>query len=389
MGAITRGAFTVLVLAAVMSSLFVVWYGVWHGGQVQATGGTPPAARRTLAMPHPPLSPVAAVAPASGESSAAAADEEEEGPADGFDDDALPEPEVTVTVRVTVTPSPPPPPPRPSPTPRTARVGYLAQRGAFGGTSTVMSLETSGLAARLTHVNYAFANIDPDALTCLSGVTRPPLPDPDDPDQGDGAGDAWADYLRGFSAAESVDGVADAPDTVLGGNFNQLKKLKARHPGLKTLISIGGPSYSKYFSDVAATAESRRRFVRSCLDAYIKGDLPEFGGRGGPRSAEGVFDGVDIDWEWPGSRGHAGNHVSDADRENLTELLAEFRYQLDALGEEAGRRYLLTVYLPRDRRKLADGFDLDRIYDHVDFVNTQGAGARQEGAETGLVGHPA
>ncbi|MEW9534413.1 glycoside hydrolase family 18 protein [Microbispora sp. NPDC049125] len=290
-----------------------------------------------------------------------------------------------VTVTVTITPTPTPKPtsaqtsaptstvPSPSATRVTPKVGYLAQRGRYGATSTVRELDAGGMASRLTHVNYAFANIDPVTLTCVTGVTRPPAPDPEDPDQGDGAGDAWADYLRGFSAAESLDGVADPPDTPLAGNFNQLKKLKARHPGLKVLISIGGWTYSKYFSDAARTSANRQRFVKSCLDAYIRGDLPPIGGRGGPRSAEGVFDGVDVDWEWPGSEGHLGNHVEGDDRRNLTALLAEFRAQLDALGEATGRHYLLTAYVPSDRAKLDAGFDLGGIRGFLDFTNTQGA----------------
>ena len=54
-----------------------------------------------------------------------------------------------------------------------------------------------------------------------------------------------------MSAGHSVDGVADTNSQKLRGNFNQLKELKAAHPGLKVLISIGGWTLSKYFSDIA------------------------------------------------------------------------------------------------------------------------------------------
>ncbi|MGN9911639.1 hypothetical protein ACTMTJ_29275 [Phytohabitans sp. LJ34] len=37
------------------------------------------------------------------------------------------------------------------------------------------------------------------------------------------------------------------------------------------LISIGGWTYSKFFSDAAATPASREKLVRSCVDIYIKG----------------------------------------------------------------------------------------------------------------------
>ncbi|WP_220504817.1 glycoside hydrolase family 18 protein [Microbispora sp. H13382] len=396
MGAITRGAFTVVVLSALLSSLFVAWYGPARATETGTTAVSE-ARSRVVAPRAAPAPARAAVAPAQAGTAQAAtaqaataqtgtaqagmaqAGMAQAGTAHAATahavtvQNAVPMPEVTVTVTVT---------PSPSPSPSRIRVGYVAQRGAYGATSTVRDLETGGLAGRLTHVLYAFANIDPGSLTCLTGVTRPLAPDPNDPDQGDGAGDAWADYQRGFTAAESLDGVADPPDAPLAGNFNQLKKLKARHRGLKTLVSIGGWTYSKYFSDVARTAASRQRFVKSCLDAYIRGDLPGVDGRGGPGSAAGVFDGIDIDWEWPGGKGHLGNHTGVDDRRSLTALLAEFRAQLDALGAATGRHYLLTVYLPADPDRIDAGFELEKLVGLVDFVNVQrdGRHAVREGA---------
>ncbi|WP_220503256.1 glycoside hydrolase family 18 protein [Microbispora sp. H10885] len=370
MQAITRGVFTVVVLSAVLSALFIACF-----DPARATGTAAPAARNTQVKPRlvapPAVAPVKAPAPAQVPIQAAAqgAMVPVQAAAARLESESVPMPEVTVTVTVTPRPSP-----RPSPSPRPIRVGYVPQRGAFGATSTVHDLEESGQASRLTHAVYAFANIDPTSLTCLAGVTRPPAPDPEDPDQGDGAGDAWADYQRGFTAAESLDGRADPPDARLAGNFNQLKKLKARHPNLRTLISIGGWTYSKYFSDVARTAATRQRFVKSCLDAYIRGDLPGVGSRGGPGSAAGVFDGIDVDWEWPGGEGHLGNHVGAEDKRHLTALLAEFRAQLDALGAANGRRYLLTVYVPAEPDRVNAGFDLQKLTGVVDFVTVQSGG---------------
>nr|WP_082535329.1 glycosyl hydrolase family 18 protein [Nonomuraea pusilla] len=253
-----------------------------------------------------------------------------------------------------------------------ARVGYFVQWGIYGRQYFVRTLDTTGAAAKLTHVNYAFANIDPVNLTCLQGVTKGTSSDPQDPNQGDGAGDAEADYGRPFSAAQSVDGVADTGWEKLRGNFNQIRKLKAKYPKLKVLISIGGWTYSKYFSDVAATDAARKKFVASCIDTYIKGNLPVYNGAGGPGAAAGVFDGIDLDWEWPGAEGHAGNHVSPSDKANNTLLIAEFRRQLDALTATTGRRYELTAFTPADPAKIAAGWDLPQITKYLDIFNVQG-----------------
>ncbi|SFQ71603.1 chitinase [Amycolatopsis arida] len=272
-----------------------------------------------------------------------------------------------------------------------AKVGYFVQWGIYGRQYFVRNLDTTGAAARLTHLNYAFGNIDPVELTCLQGVTKGVSPDPQDPNQGDGAGDAEADYARPMSAAQSVDGVADTGWEKLRGNFNQLRKLKAKHPHLKVLISLGGWTYSKYFSDVAATDAARKKFVSSCIDIYIKGNLPVYNGAGGPGVAEGIFDGIDLDWEWPGAEGHPGNHVRPADKVNNTLLIAEFRRQLDELGARTGQRYQLTAFTPADPAKIDAGWELAKVARHLDIVNVQGYDFHGSGSdnswEPGRTGH--
>ncbi|MER5766918.1 glycosyl hydrolase family 18 protein [Streptomyces sp. NPDC001985] len=249
------------------------------------------------------------------------------------------------------------------------KVGYFIQWGLYGRQYFVKNIDTSGSAAKLNVINYAFENIDPVNLTCQAGVTKGVSGNPQDPDEGTGAGDADADYARPFSAAQSVDGVADDGWGKLRGNFNQIKKLKAKHPHLKVVVSLGGWTFSKFFSDAAATPASREKFVKSCVDVWIKGNLPVYNGAGGPGTGAGVFDGIDIDWEWPGAEGHPGNHWKAADKANLTALLAEFRKQLDALG---GEHRLLTAFTPADPAKIEAGWDLTKIFDYLDFANVQG-----------------
>ncbi|MFE7434720.1 glycosyl hydrolase family 18 protein [Streptomyces tendae] len=249
------------------------------------------------------------------------------------------------------------------------KVGYFVQWGIYGRQYFVKNLDTSGAAKQLDVVNYAFENLDPTNLTCQAGVTKGTSGNPQDPDEGTGAGDADADYARPMSAAQSVDGVADDGWGKLRGNLNQLKKLKAKYPHLKVVVSLGGWTYSKFFSDAAATPESRKKFVESCVDVWIKGNLPVYNGAGGPGTGAGIFDGIDIDWEWPGAEGHPGNHYGAKDKDNLTALLAEFRGQLDALG---GEHKLLTAFTPADPAKIEAGWDLGRIFESLDYANVQG-----------------
>ncbi|AUG81319.1 chitinase [Kitasatospora sp. MMS16-BH015] len=272
-----------------------------------------------------------------------------------------------------------------------AKVGYFVQWGIYGRQYFVKNLDTSGSAAKLDVVNYAFENIDPTNLTCLAGVTKGTTSNPEDPDQGTGAGDADADYARPMSAAQSVDGVADDGYAPLRGNFNQLKKLKAKYPNLKVVVSLGGWTYSKFFSDAAATDASRKKLVASCIDTWIKGNLPSYSGAGGPGTAAGIFDGIDIDWEWPGSPdGHPGNHYSANDKANLTALLAEFRRQLDALP---GPHKLLTAFTPADQNKIGAGWDLGQDFTSLDIGNIQGYDFHGSGSdnswEPNLTGHQA
>jgi chitinase len=125
-------------------------------------------------------------------------------------------------------------------------------------------------------------------------------------------GDPNADLNFVHSDGNSLDGKTDDAASPLKGNFHQLQELRHLYPKLKILISIEGKAEG--FA-TAARPENRAAFVSSCVDMFIRGHLaPDV-------VAAGLFDGFDIDWEYPET----------ADRENYSALLAEFRQQMDAV----------------------------------------------------------
>ena len=175
----------------------------------------------------------------------------------------------------------------------------------------------------LTHVNYAF--IEPSL------------------EEGCEVSDTWAALSRG------------------GGNYAKLVRLKAEHPELVILMSVGGWSGSAAFSDIALTQERRERFASACV-AFMQ---------------EHGFDGIDIDWEYPVEGGENGRPQ---DRENFTLLMAELRQQLDALEGEhpltaattASPSYVENLDLPGLAEQL-DWFNL-MTYDFYGFWDLRYAG---------------
>ncbi|WP_046731964.1 glycoside hydrolase family 18 protein [Streptomyces humi] len=204
-------------------------------------------------------------------------------------------------------------------------VGYFTEWGTYDRKYLVKNVETSGSAAKLTHINYAFGNVT--GGKCAMG-------------------DSYAATDRAYTAAESVDGVADTWDQPLRGNFNQLLKLKKKHPGLRILWSFGGWTWSSGFGEAARNPAA---FAQSCYDLVKNSKWA------------GVFDGIDIDWEYPNA---CGNTCDTSGRD-------AFRNVLAALRAKFGSSSLVTAAITADATSggKIDAADYAGAAQYVDWYN--------------------
>ncbi|WP_069765561.1 glycoside hydrolase family 18 chitinase [Streptomyces sp. LUP47B] len=213
----------------------------------------------------------------------------------------------------------------PPPTGSKVKLGYFTEWGVYGRNYHVKNLVTSGSASKITHINYAFGNVK-DGKCVVD--------------------DTYAAYDKAYTADQSVSGAADTWDQPLRGNFNQLRELKAKYPNIKILYSFGGWTYSGGFAQAAANPAA---FAASCKSVIED-----------PRWAD-VFDGIDIDWEYPNACGLTCD----------TSGAAAFKNLMGALRSEFGSNYLVTAAITADGSSggKLDAADYGGASQYVDWYN--------------------
>jgi GH18 family chitinase len=201
-------------------------------------------------------------------------------------------------------------------------IGYFVSWGIYARNYHVMNIP----ADKVNIINYAFANINPSTGTVVLG-------------------DPYADIDKAYPGDCWDEGC-------LRGNFHQLQLLKEDNPHLRTMISVGGWTWSTYFSDIAISEETREIFAQSCLDFILT-----YG-----------FDGVDLDWEYPVEGGLETNQQDPTDKENLTALLQRLRELLDAQEQIDNKQYYLSIASSANPNYM-DNLEVEEIMNSLDWIN--------------------
>lgn len=204
---------------------------------------------------------------------------------------------------------------------------YFVEWGVWGRDYHVTNIP----AAIITHVNYAFA----------------------DPVRGPGPEEASLRLYDAYAAVSNTYPGDAAEDPPFRGTFNQLVKLKAQRPHVRTLISVGGWTLSTDFSDIAASPSARTSFVESCV-----GFVTNY-----------QFDGIDVDWEYPVEGGAPGTGHRPEDADNYLLLVREIRDRLDQQESIDGKRYLLTIATPATHNSLTNRFRISDMAQYLDWIN--------------------
>lgn len=145
------------------------------------------------------------------------------------------------------------------------------------------------------------------------------------------------------------------------GNFGQLMAAKKARPDLKVIASIGGWTLSDPFYFMGDD-NIRARFIASVKEFLLTWKF---------------FDGIDIDWEFPGGKGANPKLGKPDDGNTYLLLLKELREMLDKLSAQKGKKYQLSSAISAgwDKIKKVDYNAAQAYLDHIFLMSYDFKGA--------------